>query len=280
MVTLVYGVTKASTSGWGSAETLGLLAVAVALLVAFVVIERFSSHPLLPLRVITERNRGGSYLTTLLLGLGMFGTFLFLTFYLQQTLHYSALKTGFAYLPFSVGVVAGATVSSRLILRLPPRVVMATGLALAVSGMLWFSQIGVHSGYLLHIMPAELVMALGLGMVFVPVSNTALVGVAAADAGVASALINATQQIGGSVGTALLNTVATSVTASYIADHAHAASAIAAGTVHGYSVAFVASAGFLALALVAVAILVTTGRTADTEEVGVTGESAPVLVPA
>ncbi len=107
MVTLVYGVTKASTDGWASTATVALLAVAVVLLVAFVVIERFSTHPLLPLRVVTERNRGGSYLTTLLIGLGLFGTFLFLTYYLQQTLHYSALKTGLAFLPFSVGIVAG-----------------------------------------------------------------------------------------------------------------------------------------------------------------------------
>ena len=284
MVTLVYGVTKASTNGWGSAQTLGLLAVAAALLVAFVVIERFSTHPLLPLRVMTERNRGGSYLSTLLIGLGMFGTFLFLTFYLQQTLHYSALKTGFAYLPFSVGVIAGATVSSRLILRLPPRVVMATGLAFAVSGVLWFSQIGVHSGYLAHIMPAELVMAFGMGMVFVPVSNTALVGVSPSDAGVASALINATQQIGGSIGTALLNTVATTVTASYLRSHAHAATAVATGTVHGYAVAFVVSGGFLALALIAVAVLINTGRSAGNEADALSletgeGESSPVLLP-
>jgi EmrB/QacA subfamily drug resistance transporter len=281
MVTLVYGVTKASTSGWASAQTLGMLGIAAALLAAFVVIERYSSHPLLPLRVVTERNRGGSFLTTLFIGLGLFGAFLFLTFYLQQTLHYSALKTGFAYLPFSLGVVAGATVSSRLILRLPPRVIMAFGLALSVTGVLWFSQIGVHSGYLAHVLPAELVMSLGMGMVFVPVSNTALVGVAAADAGVASALINATQQIGGSIGTALLNTVATTVTATYVTAHGHTATAIAAGTVHGYSVAFVVSAGFLALALIAVAVLVTTGRTTGNEGADVDAEETrPALLPA
>ena len=167
-----------------------------------------------------DRNRGGSYLTTLLVGLGMFGMFLFLTYYLQETLHYSALKTGFAYLPFSVGVVAGAAVSSQLILRFRPRLVMSVGLLMAITGMLWFSQIGVHTGYWDHLFPAELVMAFGMGMVFVPVNNTALIGVAPADAGVASALINSTQQVGGSVGTALLNTIATTVTASYLHTHA------------------------------------------------------------
>jgi EmrB/QacA subfamily drug resistance transporter len=260
MVTLVYGVTKASTDGWASAQTLGLLAVAVALLVAFVVIERFSSHPLLPLRVVLDRNRGGSYLTTLLVGTGMFGAFLFLTYYLQGILHYSALKTGFAYLPFSVGVVAGAGLSSQLILRYRPRIVMSVGLLMAITGMVWFSQIGAHTGYWTHLFPAELVMAVGMGMVFVPVNNTALIGVAPGNAGVASALINSTQQVGGSIGTALLNTIATTVTASYL--HAHlvagesGAATIANATVHGFGVAFGVAAAILGLALVVVATFI------------------------
>ncbi len=260
MVTLVYGMTKASTDGWGSANTLGLLALSVALLVAFVVIERFSSHPLLPLRVVLDRNRGGSYLTTLLVGLGMFGVFLFLTYYLQETLHYSALKTGFAYLPFSFGVVAGAAVSSQLIMRLRPRIVMSVGLLMAITGMLWFAQIGIHSAYWTHLFPAEMVMAFGMGMVFVPVNNTALIGVAPGNAGVASALINSTQQVGGSVGTALLNTVATTVTASYLRSHLAAggspATAVTTATVHGFAVAFAVAAAILAVALVVVATLI------------------------
>ncbi len=281
MVTLVYGVTKASTDGWGSAQTLGLLGIAIALLVAFVVIERFSSHPLLPLRVISERNRSGSFMTTLLIGLGLFGTFLFLTYYLQQTLHYSALKTGVAFLPFSVGIVAGATVSSRLIMRLRPRVVMSVGLLMAITGVLIFAQIGVHSGYWTLLFPAEMIMAFGMGMVFVPVNNTALVGVSPADAGVASALINSTQQIGGSVGTALLNTIASSVTATYL--HAHgvlgsvaaatgaaaaggaAAATVSAGTVHGFAVAFAFAGLFLGIALIVVASFINSAAGQDAE---------------
>jgi EmrB/QacA subfamily drug resistance transporter len=262
MVTLVYGVTKASTDGWASATTLGLLVAAGVLLAAFVIIERFSSHPLLPLRVVAERNRGGSYLTTLLIGLGLMGTFLFLTYYLQQTLHYSALKTGLAYLPFSAGIILGAGAASRLILWLRPRIVMSVGLLMAVTGVLWFSQIGVHTGYWTHLFPAELVMAFGMGLVFVPVNNTALVGVAPSDAGVASALINSTQQVGGSIGTALLNTIATTVTVGYL--HAHgvtsgspaSAATVAAGTVHGFSVAFAVAAAILGLALLTVAIFI------------------------
>jgi EmrB/QacA subfamily drug resistance transporter len=260
MVTLVYGVTKASTDGWASGQTLGLLGLAVALLVAFVVIERFSSHPLLPLPVVMDRNRGGSFLTTLLLGLGMFGTFLFLTYYLQGILHYSALKTGFAYLPFSVGVIGGASVSSQLILRYRPRVVMVAGLLMVITGMVWFSQIDAHTAYWDHLFPAMLVAAFGMGMVFVPVNNTALVGVAPANAGVASALINSTQQVGGSIGTALLNTIATTVTASYL--HAHlatgpgAAATITDATVHGFAVAFAVAAAVLGLALLVVATFI------------------------
>jgi EmrB/QacA subfamily drug resistance transporter len=283
MVTLVYGVTQASIHGWASAETIGLLALAGALLVAFAVIERYSAHPLLPLRVISERNRGGSYLTTLLIGLGMFGAFLFLTFYLQQTLHYSALKTGFAYLPFSVGVVGGATLASKLILRLPPRVVMALGLALTITGFLWFTQIGIHSAYLVHVLPAEVVMSLGMGLVFVPVSNTALIGVKPADAGVASALVNSTQQIGGSIGTALLNTVATTATASYIRVHGHSVTSLATGAVHGYALAFGVGAGFLGLALISVVVLVNAGRgegQPDTVVLSSDDEGEPVLLPA
>jgi EmrB/QacA subfamily drug resistance transporter len=306
MVTLVYGFTKASTDGWDSARTLGLLTLAVAFLVAFVVIERSSSHPLLPLRVVTERNRGGSFLTTLLIGLGLLGMFLFLTYYMQQTLHYSALRTGFAYLPFSVGVVTGAAASSQLILRWRPRLVMSIGLLMATAGMLWFSQIGVHSGYLTHLFPAELVTAFGMGLVFVPVNNTALVGVSPSDAGVASALINSTQQVGGSIGTALLNTIATSVTATYL--HAHGiagsvaaattsaggatAATVTAGTVHGFAVAFAFAAAFVGLALVVVAAFINSpagapgsGPGGELDESGAggsdrAGEVAPALLPA
>jgi EmrB/QacA subfamily drug resistance transporter len=302
MVALVYGVTKASTNGWASTGTIALLAVAGALLVSFVVIERLSSHPLLPLRVVMDRNRGGSYLTTLLIGLGLFGTFLFLTYYLQLILHYSALKTGLAFLPFSVGIIAGAAVSSRLILSVRPRVVMSTGLLLAVSAMLWFSRIGVHSGYWPHLFPAEIVMAFGMGMVFVPVNNTALVGVAPSDAGVASALINSTQQVGGSVGTALLNTIATTVTATYLVSHGvvgslatgsaagagRAVATVTAGTVHGFSVAFAFAAAILGLALLVVAIFINAPAGAGSAELAdagadatsTSGDPSPALAPA
>jgi EmrB/QacA subfamily drug resistance transporter len=278
MVALVYGFTEASTKGWSAALTVAALVAGLGLLGAFLLIETRSSHPLLPLRVITERNRGGSYLATTLVGVGIMGTFLFLTFYLQQTLHYSALRTGFSYLPFSLGVVAGAAVASKVLNQIRPRIPMAVGLTLAIAGMLWFSQIGVHSAYWIHIFPAELVMSFGMGLVFVTVNSTALVGVKAADAGVASALINSTQQVGGSIGTALLNTVATTATVSYV--KAHGAGPAAA--VHGYSVAFTAGTFFLLLALAAGWSLITTSKAGDpaTAEGGAGAEGDEDLVAA
>lgn len=257
---LVYGFNKANTDGWSSTTTLGLLIGGVALLVAFVTIELRTKHPLLPMRVILDRNRGGSFLSSLLMGVGMFGVFIFLTYYMQQILGYSALKSGFAFLPFTGAVVAGAGVSTRFLPRVGPRILMFIGFALATVGLVLFTQLGVNTSYATHVVPAELVMAFGIGLFFVPLSSTALIGVANHDAGVASALVNTTQQIGGALGTALLVTFATSATTNYFTSHfsptanPHALAAQAA--VHGYTVAFSFSAGILAAAAVAVALLI------------------------
>jgi predicted MFS family arabinose efflux permease len=259
MVAIVYGFTEASIHGWSAPSSVGIIAAGLALLGLFVVIESRSSHPLLPLRVVTERNRGGSYLTTTLVGMGLLAVFLFLTFYLQQTLHYSALRTGFSYLPFSIGIIIGAAVASQLVTRLRPRYLIGSGLLLAIAGMLMFTQVGLHTPYWTIIAPAEIIMSFGMGLVFVPVNNTALTGVSASDSGVASALINSTQQVGGSIGTALLNTVATTATAAYVG--AHGARAIASATVHGYTVAFTVAAAVLVVAFVGAVTLINTRRT-------------------
>ena len=260
LLLLVYGFTRAGSGGWGAPVTLALLAVGAALLVGFVLLERSSRAPLLPLRVVLDRNRGGSFLASLLVGIALMGTFLFLTYYLQGTLHYSALKSGFAFLPFSAGIIVSAMVASQLLPRTGPRLLMTGGLVMATAGLAWFTQIGVHTSYAAHVLPAELVVSLGLGFVFVPFSSTALVGVAPHDAGVASALVNATQQVGGSLGTALLNTIFTSAMASYLVAN-HGAAAQAAAPVHGYAVGFVASAAVLALAMVVSATLVRASKT-------------------
>ncbi|HYA67439.1 MAG TPA: MFS transporter, partial [Acidimicrobiales bacterium] len=160
---LVFGFTTAQTHGWGAPVTAGLLSAAFVALVAFVVIELRSAHPLLPLRVVLDRNRGGAYLASLLVGSAMLGTFLFLTYFFQATLGYSALKTGFAFLPFSAGIITGATLASRLLPSSGPRALMVSGLTLGFFGLVWFTHLGVDSSYLVHVLPAEVIVSLGMG---------------------------------------------------------------------------------------------------------------------
>ncbi|HMD46781.1 MAG TPA: MFS transporter [Acidimicrobiales bacterium] len=253
---LVYGFTTAGTHGWRAPSTLALLSAAVVTLIGFVMLERRAEHPLLPLRVVLDRNRGGAYLASLLVGCAMLGTFLFLTYLFQGVFGYSALKTGFAFLPFSGGIIIGATLSSRLLARLGPRIPMATGLGMATLGLLWLTRLGPTSIYALHVLPAEIVVSLGMGMAFVPMSSTALVGVDRNDAGVASALVNATQQIGGSLGIALLNTLAAAATIAYATTHRPAPGLRAAAAVHGYTTAFTVSAALVAAAFVVTMVLV------------------------
>jgi len=258
LLALVYGFTKASENGWTSSTTLTLLAIATVLLATFVTIELRAENPLLPMRVILERNRGGSYLASFLVGLALFGMFLFLTFYMQGTLHYSALKSGFAFLPFSAGIIVAAGLSGRLLPRFGPRSLMTIGLVAATVGMAWLTQLGVDSSYVSHILPAEILMSLGMGLTFVPLSSTALIGVGPHDAGVASAMLNTSQQVGGSMGTALLNTIAATATASFIAANAKTPANIAAGIVHGYTNGFIVSTVLLAASAVIVFALVRT----------------------
>ena len=258
LVSLVYGFTKAESDGWGSSSTLVLLGAAVILLAAFVVVEFRSSHPLLPIRVVAERNRAGAYLAALLTGAGLFAMFVFLSYYLQGVLHYSALKAGVAFLPFAAGIVVAAGVSSTLVPKVGPRLPMALGLGIGAVGLAWLTQIGVATSYWTHVLPPEILMSVGLGLAFPALSSTALVNVRNQDSGVASALVNTAQQVGGSLGTALLNTVAATATATYIA--AHGPVFARAGLVHGYSVAFAIGAGILAAAAIVSAVLVTAGR--------------------
>ena len=215
LASLVYGFTEASQHGWTAPLTLTLIAVSVVLLASFVVWETRAPNPMLPMRVVLDRNRGGSYLGFMLATLVMFTVFLFLTYYFQGVLGYSALKAGVAFLPFPIGVITSSAIASRTLPRFGPRALAVTGLSSAALGVLWLTQLPAHSSYLVHVVPAMLLISLGMGQVFVPLSSTALLGVPNHDAGVASALVNTTQQVGGSLGVALLNTIATSATASY-----------------------------------------------------------------
>ena len=255
LVSLVYGFTKAVTDGWTSVPTLTLISVATVLLVAFVAVEYRSRNPLLPLRIVAERNRGGSYLATLLTGAGLFAMFVFLSYYFQQVLHYSALKAGVAFLPFGAGIILAAGASSSLVPRVGPRIPMSGGLLMGGLGLAWLTQIGVHTSYWTHVLPPEILASVGLGLAFPTFSSTALTRVKERDAGVASAPVNTAQQVGGSLGTALLNTIAATATATYIA--ARGPAFAQAGIVHGFAVALAVGAGFLLLAAIVSAVFVT-----------------------
>jgi EmrB/QacA subfamily drug resistance transporter len=261
---LVYGFTEASLHSWTAPLTLTLLGVATALLIGFVFWETQARNPMLPLRIVLDRNRGGSYLAFFLATLGMFGVFLFLTYYFQGVLGYSALKAGVAFLPFPLGVITSSTIAARTLPRFGPRALATGGFTLAGLGMLWLTQLPADSAYLTHVVPAMLLISLGMGHVFVPLSSTALLGVPNHDAGAASALVNTMQQVGGSLGIAFLNTIATSATASYAADHGGPSRA---AVVHGFTSAFGISVGIFALALVVVATLIRPNR-ADRETGG------------
>jgi EmrB/QacA subfamily drug resistance transporter len=262
---LVYGLSKAATgpdgvSHWGDALVLASLAAAAVLLVAFVLIELRSSHPLLPMRVLADRNRSGAYLIMLCIGTAMFGMFFFLTLFTQTVLGYSAVRSGVAYLPFTVGIVAAAGLASQLVARIGPRPLILAGTAAAAGGMFWFSRLTEHAGYLGQLLGPILVTSSGLGLLFVPLSLVALHNVADEHAGVAASLLNTGQQVGGAIGLAALGTIAWTTVANSLRD---ASAAIAAGrqpalspaqlTAHalatGFSRGFLVAAGIGLLAL-------------------------------
>ena len=213
---LVFGITKAETDGWTGTSTVTFLSISVVLLFVFLFIEYRSSHPLLPLRIVLDRNRGGAYLASFFVGIGLMSMFLFISFFFQAVLQYSPLTSGLLFLPFSAGVVISAGIASQLLPRFGPRWVTFTGFVLATTGMALFTRLTADSTYAANVLPSIIIMSLGMGLIFVPLSATALFGVGNHDAGVASAVLNTSQQIGGSIGVAFLNTIAASATTAYI----------------------------------------------------------------
>jgi EmrB/QacA subfamily drug resistance transporter len=255
---LVYGLTHAATAGWGEPVTVVTLVLAAALLAAFVVIEMRSAHPLMPLRIFRDRNRAGSYAVVLAIGSAMFAVFFFLSLFVQQILHYSPLKAGVAFLPFTVGILFGAAVSSRLAARLDARYLMTAGLVLAAIGLFWLSFIEETSSYW-HLLLPMLVTSVGMGTTFVPLTLTALSNVPNRDAGLASGVLNTMQQVGGSLGLATLTTVAATVTRNEVATlarHAGAAPPAGAGAKVPQSlVDHALTAGYTTAFLVAVVVV-------------------------
>jgi EmrB/QacA subfamily drug resistance transporter len=245
---VVFGFSNAETHGWAAPLTIGAISAGVALLGAFVAVERRVEHPLLPLRVVADRNRSGGYLAVAAVGAGLFGVFLFLTYYMQQTLGFSPLTTGLAFLPMmGVLIPVGGIAQTRLMPRYGARPLVSAGMLLGAVAMVMFTGVGVDSAYVADILPGLLVMGLGLGLVFAPAMSTATLGVEPGDAGVASALVNTGQQIGGSIGTALLSTLAASAASGFATGRQPSAELAQAAAVHGYTTAFLWSAAIFAV---------------------------------
>jgi EmrB/QacA subfamily drug resistance transporter len=257
---LVYGFSQANRSGWGASSTLGFLAAGMVLLAVFIAIERRSEHALLPLWIVTDRNRGGALLAILTMTIGMFGVFLFLTYYLQQTLLYSPVKTGLAFLPMIGVLIASSTISSAVLLpRFGPRLLVPAGLLLAAIGMVLLTRLDTHSTYAAHVLLGLLVLGVGVGLISAPAMNTATLGVDGDDAGVGSATVNTAQQVGGSLGTALLNTVASTATTTFLSGKAASPAVAAAAAVHGYTTAFWWTAGIFSLGALITSVLLRSG---------------------
>ncbi|WP_245557901.1 MFS transporter [Nocardia thailandica] len=256
LVAIVYGFTRAAEDGWTAGSTLFLLGAGAALLAAFVAVEARSSNPLLPLRIPGEINRGGALLAALLIPIAMFAMFLFLSFYYQNTLGYTPLKAGVAFLPFPVGIAVSAGVTSALLPRVGPRPVMVTGALLGTAGLLWLTQLGYGDGYLVSVLPAQVLIALGMGPLFVGMQAVALHQVHAEDSGVASALLNAAQQVGGAVGTALLTTISVQAAKDYAAGNPTVDHLAERAAIHSYDIAFAVGAGFFLAAAVVIALMI------------------------
>jgi EmrB/QacA subfamily drug resistance transporter len=263
---LVYGFSNAASHSWSAPSTYGFLAAGVALGVLFALWQGRAAHPLLPPRVVLDRNRGGAYLSMLFASAGLFGTFLFLTYYLQQTLGYSPLVTGVAFLPLSAGLIIASNLSTiALMPRTGPRPLVASGLLAAAGGAAWLAQLGPHTGYGAGVLGPMILAGVGIGMVIAPAINTGTFGVAPQDAGVASATVTVGQQLGASVGTSLLNTIFASAVASYLAANIAAARLIGRHALtglalaHGYHTAFWWTAGIFAGGAVIGGILLRSG---------------------
>jgi EmrB/QacA subfamily drug resistance transporter len=263
MASLVFGFVHAATGGWGNPVTVTAFALGVVLLGGFVLIERGARAPITPLRLFRDRNRVVSYVSRLLLVAGMFGMFFFLTQFLQDVLGYSPLLTGLGFLPLTAALFVSSQVGARLASRVPTRTQMVVGFSLSTAALLWVAQLSVHSGYV-SILGPLVVVGIGNGLAFVPLTALALSGVEPRDAGAASGLINVTQQVGGALGLAVLVNVFGSVSRSALATSSGTADAARAAFVHGADVAFLVAAGFLVATLLLVLFAIKPSR--ETEE--------------
>ena len=269
LMLLVYAMTRATQHGWGTFETVGLLAASVALVVALVEIELRSKAPLLPMGIFRLRTLAASNISGLLLAAAVFSQFFLLTLYMQQVLHYSALKTGVAYVALTLSIIGFSAVSQSLATRIGIRRVLPVGLLLSAAGLVLYAQLPVHGHYFWDLFPAFLLSGIGLALAFVPMSIGALTGVQQSEAGIASGLINTSQQIGGAIGVAVATTIATTFTSHYV--HAHPGATALGGSAlnHGFEITFYVLAAVAVVGAVVSALLTepkpSTAETADVE---------------
>jgi EmrB/QacA subfamily drug resistance transporter len=273
LMLLVYGMTRATQHGWATPATIGLLTASAVLIVSFFLIESRSKAPLLPLRIFRLRTLAGSNLAALITSGSVFSQFFLLTLYMQQVLHYSALKTGVAYIGLTLTTIACSAVSQGLVTKLGVRRVLPVGLALSAVALVLYAQVPVHGHYFRNLFPGFIISGLGLALAFIPMSIGALTGVRPADAGIASGLISTSQQIGGAIGVAAATTIATTATNNYVQSHGLATALNGSALVHGFQIAFYALAAGAAVGAV-LAALVIESQPAQAEHEP--GEGAPV----
>ncbi|WP_326691654.1 MULTISPECIES: DHA2 family efflux MFS transporter permease subunit [unclassified Streptomyces] len=261
---IVFGFSNAETHAWRDWSCWVFLIAGAMLLALFVLWETRAGHPLLPLRVLRDRNRSASYISVFIAGVGIFGVFLFLTYYLQQTLGYTPVKTGLAFLPMVGMLMLTAQLSTNVLLRrIGPKAVIPVGMAMAAASMVWLTGLGLHSAYAAHVLPPLLVLGCGLGLVMPTAMSLATLGVAVNDQGVASATVNTMQQVGGSIGTALFNTMAAGTVATYAKHHLGMPNVKAKAAVHSYVTVYWWAASFFAVGMVISVLLYRPGRPLD-----------------
>jgi EmrB/QacA subfamily drug resistance transporter len=274
---LVYAIVDAVNVGWGSTATLVKIAAAVVLLVAFLIIEQRQRHPLMPFSIFRLRTLRGANIVGLLVGMSLFSMFFFISLYLQNVLHYSPIKTGLSYLPLAVGIILSAGIASQLVTRIGFKPVLITGLLLIAAGLIWFSQVPAPGGsYAADVLGPSLLAAVGLGFSFVPVTIAAVTGTRPHEAGLASGLINTSQQVGGALGLAILATIANSRTQSVFHSGVHSATV---ALTKGFDRAFLVGAGFAIVGAILAVVLISSRDSREHSEAA-RAEGTPVPVAA
>jgi MFS family permease len=277
LFSLVFGFSHAETTAWSNPVTIGFLVAGVVLLAAFAIFETRARYPLLPPRVVLNRTRGGSLLVALFASIGLFGVFLFLTYYLQSTLGFSPVKTGIAFLPLVAALAATAQLSNLILLpRLGPKPIVPVGLLVSAAAMFGLHRVGLHTSYASHVLPYLLVLGFGFGLSVAPAFSTGTLGLAPQDAGVGSATLNTAQQVGGSIGTSLLNTLAASAASSYLVGRAPTPANLQAALLHSYTTAFLWSAGVFVAGAVVSGLVLRRGGLAALASLGPTDRVASV----